>query len=311
MGGKVNYPLVGLFVVVLGAGLIAAVGWLLGHGRPAEVDRYVTYMTESVSGLNADAPVKYRGVPVGRVADIALDRENPERVRLALELRADTPVKTDTTAILTSQGITGIAYVELTGGRREAPLLRESSDTRPPVITSGPSLLVRLDRAVTETLTGLSSTTAELGLVADNLNALLEPKNRESLSATLSNVQSASAALAGATQHMAALAGNTARASERLPTLVSELEQGAGSARRTAAAVSDAARSVQELVDATRSDLQQSVGDAFVQLGGLVAELQTLTETLERTLEEFRRNPNMLLFGRPQGQAGPGERQRR
>ena len=103
MESKVNYTLVGLFVLVLGSALIGALVWLTA-GRTAKVyDTYAAYMTESVSGLNLKAKVKYRGVDVGEVREIALDHDNPERVRLLLDIQRGTPVKVDTVAILATQ----------------------------------------------------------------------------------------------------------------------------------------------------------------------------------------------------------------
>ena len=90
-------------------------------------DTYQTYMTESVSGLNLNAPVRYRGVDVGRVRKIALAPGNVEQVQVTLDIERGTPVKEDTVAMLQTQGLTGIAYVELTAGHREsAPLRREA-----------------------------------------------------------------------------------------------------------------------------------------------------------------------------------------
>ena len=66
MEPKVNYVVVGIFVVLLGFLLVAVVLWL-GKGLDREVyDRYYAYMEESVAGLSVDAAVKYRGVEVGR-----------------------------------------------------------------------------------------------------------------------------------------------------------------------------------------------------------------------------------------------------
>ena len=49
-------------------------------------DTYETYMTESVSGLNLNAPVRYRGVDVGRVRKIALAPGNVEQVQVTLDI---------------------------------------------------------------------------------------------------------------------------------------------------------------------------------------------------------------------------------
>ena len=60
-----------------------------------------------------------------------------------------TPVKEDTVAILQTQGLTGIAYVELTAGRRNSPPLVARPGEEFPVIRAGPSLLTRLETSVT------------------------------------------------------------------------------------------------------------------------------------------------------------------
>ena len=73
MESKVNFTIVGLFTLTLVAALIAILLWLGTGGRYYKVyDTYYAYMNESVSGLNLNAPVKYRGVEVGNVRDISL-----------------------------------------------------------------------------------------------------------------------------------------------------------------------------------------------------------------------------------------------
>ena len=92
----------------------------LAAGRTAgkEYDSYLVYLTESVSGLNRQAPVKYRGVVVGLVREIALDPEELERVRVMLAIERGMPIKQDTVAMLSTQGLTGIAYLDLRAGAR-------------------------------------------------------------------------------------------------------------------------------------------------------------------------------------------------
>ncbi len=80
MEEKVNFAIVGVFVLGLGAALIAGVLWLSSGGAYRKAyDTYQTYMDESVSGLSRDAPVRYRGVEVGRVRRMALGRRMSSR----------------------------------------------------------------------------------------------------------------------------------------------------------------------------------------------------------------------------------------
>ena len=139
MEDKLNPTLVGAFVLLLGAALVAAVLWLsagVGGGKPSTA--YETIFDESVAGLNLDAPVKYLGVDVGKVRSIAIDPHNPRQVRLGLLIETGTPVKQDSEAVLKSQGLTGIAYVEVSGGSAQAPALAIGPDGTPPLIRSKP-----------------------------------------------------------------------------------------------------------------------------------------------------------------------------
>ena len=129
MEDKVNYTAVGAFVLVLGAALIAAVLWLsAGIAGKKHYGTYQSIIRESVSGLSLDAPVKYLGVNVGKVSEIAIDPSNSSQVRLRFRIETGTPIKEDTEAVLKTQGLTGIAFVELTGGTASAKALAAATD---------------------------------------------------------------------------------------------------------------------------------------------------------------------------------------
>jgi phospholipid/cholesterol/gamma-HCH transport system substrate-binding protein len=81
MEGRINYTIVGLFVILLLAGLIAFTYWLCKYGGKQEYDLYYVYMSESVSGLSPDVSVKYMGVDVGTVEHIGI---NPRDDRAGL-----------------------------------------------------------------------------------------------------------------------------------------------------------------------------------------------------------------------------------
>ena len=97
MDSKVNYAAVGVFVIGLGAVLVAAILWLAAGGElHKKTDLYQSLSAESVAGLNVNAPVKYRGVDVGKVKDIRLVPDNPQQVaELVYAIDRGTPIKTD------------------------------------------------------------------------------------------------------------------------------------------------------------------------------------------------------------------------
>jgi phospholipid/cholesterol/gamma-HCH transport system substrate-binding protein len=110
-----RYFIEGLFIIgfAIAAALFAV--WLVNTGKRDDVV-YRIHFGESVSGLALGDPVKFRGVDVGTVTTIGLDPANSQLVQVDVRLRKDTPVKTDTRASLKLKGITGVVYVELTGG---------------------------------------------------------------------------------------------------------------------------------------------------------------------------------------------------
>ena len=186
METKVNYAVVGIFVVVLGTAFVAAVLWLAsGGGFQKSYGYYLALVNESVSGLNVNAPVKYRGVDVGKVSSIELDPENPEQVRLTFAIEEGTPIKEDTEAVLKTQGLTGIAYVELSGGSRESPALRAAANERYPVIRTKPSLAARLENVLTSVLGNVDRTTA-------SVNAMLSEENQVAFKAALADISTLS-----------------------------------------------------------------------------------------------------------------------
>ncbi len=308
MEEKVNFAVVGVFVLGLGAALIAGVLWLSSGGAYRRTyDTYQTYMHESVSGLSRDAPVRYRGVEIGRVRRMALAPAQVDQVLLTLDIEQGTPVKDDTVAVLRVQGLTGIAYVELTGGSNGAPNLQARPGETYPVIRSGPSLMVRLDSAVTTLLTNLNRT-------SESLSALLDEDNRREFKQTLADLRIVSHTLAARSasidsglNNAARTLDNIARFSADLPRLVERMQKSADGFDRMSGEIARAGAGVSVDVAGARTDLREATGEIVPEVRELVAELREATGSLRRFSEQLERNPSVLLYGKPAPRPGPGE----
>src|SRR5215469_4240839 len=104
-------------------GIFVAIVWLTRLQFEKEGKIYDIHFAGSVSGLNDGAPVRYKGVPIGRVVRISLDPDNVERIRVRIVVDTGTPIKQDAVASLEAQGITGLAYVEISGGSNASPVV--------------------------------------------------------------------------------------------------------------------------------------------------------------------------------------------
>ena len=308
MEAKVNFAVVGAFVLLLGAALAGGVLWFSsGKYYRKSYDTYQTYMTDSVSGLNLNAPVRYRGVEVGRVRRIALAPGNVEQVQLTLDIERGTPLKEDTVAVLQTQGLTGIAFVELTGGSRASPPLHTHAGEEYPVIQSGPSLMTRLDTSITTLLTSLNRT-------SENFNALMDEDNRRAVKKTLEDLEVLSRTLAARSATIDSSLANaahamesTARLTDQLPRLVQRVERSAETFDRMSNELARAGTHASGMFDSARAGAQELSTETLPEVHQLVMELRDLAHTLRRVSGDLEKNPGILLYGKPPAKRGPGE----
>lgn len=303
-----NYSIVGAFVLVLGAAVVAIVLWLAAGGAwQKKYEPFQAAFDESVAGLNLNAPVKYNGVDVGKVKTIELDAGNPLRVNLLLAIERGTPVKVDTVAMLKTQGLTGIAYVELSGGAAASLPLQSLAGARYPVIQTKPSLGARLENVLTSVLAKLDSTSS-------NLNAILSDANKAAFSSALADVAAVAHTLAARKGTLdAGLASaaktfdNTARATANIGSVIERVSRGAEAVEKMGQEVALTSQSAGKTIDVVGNDVKRFGTETLPGLERLIGELGTLATSLRRLTEQTERDPRGLLFGRQPVPPGPGE----
>lgn len=311
MERKVNFVLVGVLVVALGAALVAIILWLGKGDYTATYDRYHVYMRESVAGLNVNAPVKYHGVEVGYVSEIRLNPDDPSEVQLTLAIEQDVPIKQDTRALLHVQGLTGFAIIDLTGGSPGALPLTARPGQPYPVIETVPSFFARLDRAGVQLINNLNR-------VLEDARGLVSEENQAALKALLTDLSSVTQALAGQTDRVAVGVTSAAEAAEhlarlgrtlneRLPGLLTRVDRSMAAVQRMTQEVSQTSDALGTVVRDTRPEVERFSRETLAETDQLVAELRHLTANLTRFSQQIERNPQALVFGRVPPPPGPGE----
>ena len=307
MTSRLNYALVGLFVLVFGAAWVGISLWLTLGDYSTQYSVYRVYIDESVSGLYRDAPVKYRGVEVGKVTGIDLNPAVPDQVMLTLDVVSTTPIRENTVAELSVQGLTGIAFLELKGGTLDSPMLTAKPGEDYPVIPSLPSFFARLDMSGTELI-------ANFNALANSLARLLDEDGRRSVREILANINTITAAIArreGEVEETLVSASrlmkNSADASKQLQPLLVTIDETAQSIDEMAIRIAGTSESLDRYIEGSGSGVQQFSRQTLPEFGSLVAELRRLANTLQNVGEKLEDDPRALLYGNELQQPGPGE----
>ena len=147
MENERHYFLVGLFVLGGVLAIFIFTIWLTATDD-SKYQQYRIHFAESVSGLSNGSDVKFRGVKVGNVKSIIIDPKDSRLIEVDIQLLKSTPVKRDTKANLKLQGITGVVFIELSGGNTAEPNLanKENKNEIPEIQAEQSSLNALIDR---------------------------------------------------------------------------------------------------------------------------------------------------------------------
>ncbi|HEX2593417.1 MAG TPA: MlaD family protein [Rhizomicrobium sp.] len=279
METKANYVAVGAFVLACILGAVVALLWVAGFQYNTEYATYRTAFTGAVTGLGNGTIVRYNGIDVGRVTVLQFDPNDPKRVIVQMDVKPDLRIPADSIASIASEGITGGSYVEIDGGSATAPKLGDNGD-RIPFIHSRQSTLQQLEQSAPKLI-------EKLNHVAEDLEAVLNPKNREALGHILTNLDVTTSAIAKRAPEIDRTLANVALATETANTDLQDLHTLLGSANTTVLGVNKLTTDADNFVN----------GEGLAQISQLVGETRRLVNSLTRLSNEIDREPTKLLFG--------------
>jgi phospholipid/cholesterol/gamma-HCH transport system substrate-binding protein len=106
----------GIFALTVAAVLFVALLVVGGIRMWKPVDRYHVVTADEVLGVDVDSIVTLRGVPVGRVTSIDLDRSDFGRVQIELAIDPDIQLPAGSKAYLRAEGVTGQRLIDISDG---------------------------------------------------------------------------------------------------------------------------------------------------------------------------------------------------
>ncbi|MFT3718882.1 MlaD family protein [Pseudorhodoferax sp.] len=322
MENKAHAMAAGIFVLVVAALLIALAVWL---GRESGSTRTFELSTsEAVTGLQPQAPVRFKGVAVGKVTHIGFDPDVTGNIVIRIAVDETTPLTPSTFATLSYQGITGLAFVQLDD-------LGGPPQQLPPGASRVPRLALKNSR-LGELTDQAPELMAKVQLLLDNFNAVLGEQNVKNFGTVLANTGEATASIGKAARGIEQLAAQIESTLRRsVDPALAGMPQMTQEAQRSLQAVRQAAEQVARLsgdVDALALRLNAQDGP-LDRLAEGSAALSRAAETfgaatlprvnrasddtaravrqLGRTVNAINDNPQSLIFGSGSISPGPGE----
>ena len=293
MESRVNYIIVGIFVLLFTIGMLVFVFWLGKYGGADEYVYYKAYMTESVSGLSREASVKYRGVEVGIVEKVEIDPDNSEQVALLLKVKKNTPIKEDMSVTMKFYGLTGLAFIEIGGGSKHSPLLVKKGDDIP-VIKAAPSVFARLDES-------LSTLAGKLTKTLNSMDVLLSEKNLDNVSVALANVKDF-------TSQIKNFQGEIQGLMKKSVHMEDKIIQASEKVAEASDGVKEVAEALEKGFNRGDYDLKEISSKSLNKFDDLLGSLKVLTGEIEEAVVSIKNSPGDLLFKQTEQKLGPGEK---
>lgn len=313
----------GIFLAVSTGLLILVIVLFAGLSLLKPVKSYRIHFPDSVSGLQIGAKVKLNGVDVGSVSRVEVDPDNVEHVRVTVQMDSDAPVKVDSQAFLILQGITGLKYIDIRSGTRNAQVLEPGGsiiagkDTIAKVMDRADDILDNIERITSEqnvqriisilekldlAVTSIDKMAAEFAAISATLHNHLKnnPKSVDQLVANLGPLSSRlKDAVLSATGLFVALDRKTRdldlkttvaglnQTNQRIQTLLDS-----AASENLVAEVVAAVRSSQRTLD----ELAKLVGENRQQITTATLNLQLASESLKQFASTIEQKPNAILF---------------
>ncbi len=321
MNNKTNYTIVGLFVI---AGFVAIGIFFLWLAKPSdeeEMKKYTIYFNESVLGLNLNSPVKYRGIDVGKVVYLGINPKNSTQVKVIISVKKDTPIKTTTAAKLTSQGITGLSYINLLLGDQNAPLLTKAPKGEEyPVIKSIPSFFESFQTSFGNFYNKVTKT-------LDHVDELLDKGNQQKLSRLLDESGEFFARLNktlsdetiqnfhDTMQYLKVTSQELEKTIPKVQTLVESTKVWEDQIAKSLDTITNSYLEMQKTMDAIGDSVRRgdfnirAITDDFMpSLNSSLSSLNRLLIKLDEVLDKYEKSPRSMILKEQEIRYAPGEK---
>ena len=319
--GRAQDIKVGVFV--LAALLILIVGslWIVGSSSlGGERVSYQVLMKDS-RGVEAGDRVRLAGVKVGRIQSVTLNSEDEWPVRLEIGVRAEIPVRENSSAVMATNGLLGSSFLQLVPGTPDSPLLPPGGTIHGGAAGGMEGALARVEDladsvvGVLEQTSGLlDQVSTELRPIMTGFQDLLSEKNVGEIHAVLASLHAildeVSPRVGPLLDRLEAVSQKAESGLEGVPqltdqvsALLADISTAFGPEGSRLTGLLETAQSSLTSADEVLSILEENRGE----IEATVRDLRSTVANLKAFSESVRQRPSSLIRNSPAPDRRPGE----
>ena len=315
-GGKLNYVVVGAFVLAMLVALVVSLAVLMG--RTGATDNYSAFYG-NVTGVKFGTQVLYEGYPIGQVESVTPESvENGMRFRVDFTVKQDWRIPEDSVAAITAPRLLAAVTIDIQAGESATALApgsivrsRESAD----VFAAVSSLAAQVGALTKDGIEPLLATIEDtVGTARDVLGSDIKPlaRNLASLAeyvntrlpAIVDKVDRFADTMNAAGNDVRALVGPENRG--KVESLIGNLDRSAANFSALSVKLDRVATTLDAVVKENRGDIDRSLTDLRHVMRSMARNIDSITQNLDgasRNMYEFsrqiRQNPGLLLGSTP------------
>ncbi len=304
MENKAHAMVAGIFVLVVTALLGVLAIWLMRDNTERHL--YEMSTSETISGLQPQAAVRFRGVPIGKVEAIGFDTKVKGNVLIRVSIDANAPVSKSAYATVASQGVTGLGFIQLDDNDGATELLTPNDDDPPRI----PLRQGGIDKLLSKSESILN----EVEKAGKGLNKVLSDENQQAAQTAVQQLSEAAASINRLSKSLEPTAAS-------LPKMTQDLTRDARATLQSVKTVTDEVGATAKRLnekggpldklgeggDALAAGVQTFSTSTLPKLGDVADETARTMRQLRRTVNAVDDNPQALIFGNGAPVPGPGE----
>ena len=235
---------------------------------------FINFKDTSVNGVNEGAPVKYLGVQIGKVINLEVNPRNLNSVLIYVRIKSGFPVKVDMGAALQYAGITGLRFIEISGGKDRSSFVLPGGEIK--------------------TRKGLGEKAEDIVLNVDSVvkavNDMLNAENRERFALMVKNMETSTRVIADTLEKRK---DNFAGTIEKLDQSMTHIVELSKNLKIFSAHMNDVSQKVSlEKLAKESENLLKNISQRFSEeeMGAVLNRLETFLKTANSSMRKVETN---------------------